>query len=122
MYRTTQAAKYVGMKFSSFVYHIQEGHVKEDYRIKGERVFRKETLDAFKAKHAAVSGMTKEDIAAKYGQEIPVVRGHLRRKDVKPIAKTGKSFLYNPRDIEELARQVGWSEKVFKGDSNAVSA
>lgn len=122
MYRTRQAAKYVGLKFTTFIYHIQEGHIREEYRIKGERVFSKDALDNFKKKHIADVGMTKEQIAERYQQEIPVVRGHLRRKNIQPIAKNGKSFIYTTKDIEALAQAVGWTEQTFLSDGNAVSA
>ena|SRR5688572_5318589 len=122
MYRTRQAAKYVGMKFSTFVYHIAEGHLKEKFRVRGERVFDKEILDTFKREYISDLGMNKEDIARVYGQEIPVVRGQLRRKQLEPIAKHGKSHRYSTVDVERLAKSLGWTKQIVDSDGDPVSA
>lgn len=122
MYRTRQAAKYVGMNFNTFVYHVVNGHIREKGRIKGERVFEQSQLDAFKNKYMSAAGMTKEDICSVYEQEEGVVRGHLRRKKIKPIAKNGKSFMYDPRTIRNMAIQLGWIDGDVEGEVDDVGS
>lgn len=118
MYRTKQAAKYVGMNFNTFVYHVTSGHIKERGRIKGERIFEQHQLDTFKEKYLSVSGMTKEDICAEYGQEEGVVRGYLRRRNIKPMSKNGRSFIYDTRVIRNMAIDLGW----IKGTKEKLEA
>lgn len=121
MYSTRQAATYVDMKFVTFVYHVNQGHVKEEYRLKGERMFNKAALDAFKKQYLSNAGMTKEQIAAKYGQKVTVVRGHLRRKALKPIAKNGGSLLYSAQDVARLAESLNWTEQTVTSNTDAVT-
>lgn len=111
MYRTRQAAQYVGMNFSTFVYHVEKGHVQERGRVKGERLFERGQLDEFKQKYMSDAGVTKEDICARYGQGEGEVRGQLRRKRLKPIARSGRSFKYDAMQVHRMAVQLGWKSR-----------
>ena len=46
-YTTTEAAEYCGLTRAGFVYHLQAGHVVEDFKIGWSLIFTQATLDAF---------------------------------------------------------------------------
>lgn len=67
-------------------------------------------------------GMSFHQIATKYGVALNTVKSHFRRLRVRPIGhnKRVQSAVYDPAQVAEIARSLGWQENRTSGSLNRV--
>jgi predicted transcriptional regulator len=109
MYTANQACEYLGIHKQSLEKYQRQGKLRADTQFpNGERMYEKETLDAFKERWQSQM-MTQEEIAKMFGVARTAVRYHFKiKRSITADADRGMFGTYSDAKVLMVARSAGW--------------
>lgn len=98
----SSATEYLGIPQSALGYHVQSGHIEPVAHVNGGPLFLRGQLDEFIKQHVRAEGLTKKEIAEKYGVSPSLVSYYQKTGRLTPVGKRGRAWVFSTSDAEGL--------------------
>lgn len=112
LFNMREAAEYLGLHEQTLRYHVKKGRVAHDFEMGKMLIFRRDTLDKFKAWHLEGEGITIREIAEVYEIGYHTVHYHERKGRLTQKGLRDGAAVYDPDEAYELAVMQGWVKPV----------